>query len=150
MFFMDRHVGRRGPAIPPLGPGDGGVLTDFRDSPNEITVVAGTTLFREGGLAEFMYVLLEGTVDIVVGGTVIESAEGGTVLGEMAIIDGAPRSATAIARTPCRLASVTAAQFDLLVQEKPELARFVMRVLSGRLRRMNQRLLEAFTEISVR
>jgi len=36
------------------------------------------------------------------------------------------------------------------VHEKPELARFVMQVLSGRLRRMNERLLEAFAEISVR
>jgi CRP-like cAMP-binding protein len=147
---MDRHAGNRAPAFPSPGPGDAGVLTDFQNSPNEITVPEGTILFREGGLAEFMYVLLEGTVDIVVGGTVIESAAGGTVLGEMAIIDGAPRSATAIAKTPCRLASVTTAQFDALVQQKPELARFVMRVLSGRLRRMNQRLLDAFSEISVR
>ncbi len=147
---MERRVGNRGPASPPAGPGDGSVLTGFVNSPNEISVAEGTVLFREGGMAEFMYVLLEGTVDIVVGGTVIESAAGGTVLGEMAIIDGAPRSATAIARTPCRLASVTAEQFDALVQQKPELARFVMRVLSGRLRRMNQRLLDAFSEVSVR
>ena len=126
------------------------VITRFQHSPNVISLAAGTILFQEGALAEVMYVLLEGTVDVVVGGTVVESAQAGTVLGEMAVIDGSPRSATAISRTPCRLVSITAAQFDVLVHETPDFARFVMQVLSGRLRRMNQRLLEAFTEVSVR
>lgn len=163
---MERYMDSRGPAFPTSAPtgspggngpgreygigGDAKFLTDFRDSPNMTSLAAETILFREGGLAEVMYVLLEGTVDILIGGTAIESVAAVTVLGEMAIIDGAPRSATAISRTPCLIASVTAAQFDILVREKPELARFVMQVLSGRLRRMNQRLLEAFAEISVR
>ena len=126
------------------------VVTRFRHSPNVFRLAAGKTLFKEGESAEVMYVLLEGKVDVVVGGTVVESAEAGTVLGEMAVIDRSPRSATAIARTPCRLVSVTATQFDALVHETPEFARLVMQVLSGRLRRMNQRLLEAFAELSVR
>ena len=126
------------------------VINRFLHSPNAFPMAAGKILFKEGALAEVMYVLLEGTVDIVVGGTVVESAEAGTVLGEMAVIDGSPRSATAISRTPCLLVSVSAAQFDILVHETPDFARFVMQVLSGRLRRMNQRLLDAFAEVSVR
>ena len=126
------------------------VITRFQHSRHVFALAARKILFQEGELAEVMYVLLEGTVDVVVGGTVVESAVAGTVLGEMAVIDGSPRSATAISTSPCRLVSVTAAQFDVLVHETPEFARFVMQVQSGRLRRMNQRLLEAFAELSVR
>lgn len=126
------------------------VIARFQHSPNQFRLPAGKILFKEGEIAEVMYVLLEGSVDIVVGGTVVECAEAGTVLGEMAVIDRSPRSATAISKTPCRLVSMTATQFDVLVHETPEFARLVMQVLSGRLRRMNQRLLEAFTELSVR
>ncbi len=129
---------------------DMNVITRFQRSPNAFALAPGQILFQEGESAEVMYVLLEGTVDVVIGGTVVESASAGTVLGEMAVIDGSPRSATAISRTPCRLVSMTAAQFDVLVHETPEFARFVMQVLSGRLRRMNQRLLEAFAELSIR
>jgi len=96
-----------------------------------------------------MFVLLEGIVEIAVGGTVVERAEAGAVLGEMAIIDWSPRSATAVCETPCRLVSITAGQFDTLIHETPAFARHVMQALSGRLRRMNQRLLDAFAEISV-
>ncbi len=126
------------------------VVARFQHSPNQFQLAAGRVLFKEGEMAEVMYVLLEGRVDILVGGTVVEAAEAGTVLGEMAVIDQSPRSATAISKTPCRLVSVTAAQFDVLVHETPEFARMVMQVLAGRLRRMNQRLLEAFAELSVR
>lgn len=126
------------------------VVARFRHSPNAFRLAAGKVLFREGESAEVMYVLLEGTVEVIVGDTLVESAQAGTVLGEMAVIDRSPRSATAVAKTPCRLVSMTATQFDLLVHETPEFARLVMQVLSGRLRRMNQRLLEAFTELSVR
>ncbi len=126
------------------------VIARFRRSPNAFRLAAGKVLFREGDPAEVMYVLLDGTVEVEVGGTVVEAAVAGTVLGEMAVIDQSPRSATAIAKTPCLLVSVTANQFDVLVHETPEFARLVMQVLSGRLRRMNQRLLEAFAELSVR
>ena len=126
------------------------VIARFQDSPHRFALAAGKILFKEGEPGELMYVLLEGTVDVVIGGTVVESVAAGTVLGETAIIDGSPRSATAISTTPCLLTAVATAQFDALVSETPEFSRFVMQVLSGRLRRMNQRLLEAFTEISVR
>jgi CRP-like cAMP-binding protein len=126
------------------------VITRFLHSPNMFALAKDQILFQEGQPAEVMYVLLEGTVDVLIGGTVVESASAGAVLGEMAVIDGSPRSATAISRTPCRLVSMTAAQFDAFVYETPAFARFVMQVLSGRLRRMNERLLEAFSEVSVR
>jgi len=90
-----------------------------------------------------MYVLMEGTVAIVVAGQVIEIARPGALVGEMALIDSSVRSATVIARSDCRLLPVNNTQFNLLVRESPEFARHVMIVMAGRLRKMNQRILEA-------
>jgi CRP-like cAMP-binding protein len=58
----------------------------------------------------------------------------------MALIDGSPRSATAVCRTRCRLAAIDTARFDALVRETPEFARHVMGSMAERMRRMNDRL----------
>ncbi len=83
--------------------------------------------------------------------TVIEVARPGALLGEMALIDSSVRSASVVARSNCRLLPIDIAQFNLLVRESPEFARHVMIVMTGRLRRMNQRLLEAiFSDPAIR
>ena len=53
-----------------------------------------------------MYVVLAGEVDLQRGGRTIETARVGAIVGEMAMIDKAPRSATAIAKTDCRLVPI--------------------------------------------
>ncbi|MNC89773.1 DNA-binding transcriptional dual regulator Crp [compost metagenome] len=58
----------------------------------------------------------------------------------MAMIEDAPRVATVVARTPCRLARVDRARFNYLIQQNPFFAVHVMRVLVERLRSMNQRI----------
>jgi CRP/FNR family cyclic AMP-dependent transcriptional regulator len=82
-----------------------------------------------------MYVILEGEVDIQKHGRSIYTAGPGEILGEMAMIDAQGRSASAVAFSPCRLAVVDEKQFLFMVQETPNFALEVMRVLVGRLRR---------------
>jgi CRP-like cAMP-binding protein len=106
-------------------------------------VQAGLPLFNEGESGKNMYVLMEGTAAICVGGKVIEVAEPGALLGEMALIDSSMRSATVITRSDCRVISINSSQFDLLVRESPEFARHVMAVMADRLRRMNQKFRDA-------
>ena len=93
-----------------------GALDAFRLSAHEV-------LFREGEQGERMYVVLEGRVDILVG--------------EMALIDNAPRSASVIASTECRLVGIDRERFHLLVQRNPTFSTHVMKVLANRLRHMN-------------
>ena len=114
----------------------------FREEPDPLNLPGGVTLFKEGEDGHHMYVLLEGTVDILVGDTVVEKAGPGALLGEMALVDNGPRTATVIARTPCRLAKIDERRFLFLVQETPHFATHVMKELVERLRRMN-RLFEA-------
>jgi CRP-like cAMP-binding protein len=58
----------------------------------------------------------------------------------MALIDAAPRSATATALTACTLVPVTAQRFKALVKESPDFAIDIMRVMAARLRSMDRRL----------
>jgi CRP-like cAMP-binding protein len=84
-----------------------------------------------------MYVVKEGTVDVLVGGRVVDTIGPGGILGEMALIDKQPRSATAVAKTDCKLVNVNEQRFQRLVQQTPHFALQVMRVMATRLRQMN-------------
>src|SRR5690349_10504602 len=120
------------------------VLTHFRGARNAVTMQRGATVFNEGEQGDSMYVLIQGRADIKVGDKVVESAVPGSLLGEMALVSiGAPRSATVVAATECKLVPVDVKTFDLLTRESPEFARHVMHVMASRLRHTNERLREA-------
>ena len=112
----------------------------FKHSGGTINVPAGEALFREGDAGKLAYVLLEGTIDILVGDEVVETAGSGALLGEMALIDDSARSASAIATSPCRLVGLDAKLFKVLVQQTPDFSIHVMKVLVQRLRNMDRRM----------
>jgi CRP/FNR family cyclic AMP-dependent transcriptional regulator len=88
----------------------------FRQETGALQLAAGDFLFREGEKGEKMYVLLEG---------------------EMALIDDSPRTASAVAKTSCRLAAIDRRRFHFLVQQTPHFATHVMKTRADRLRHMN-------------
>jgi CRP-like cAMP-binding protein len=95
---------------------------------------SGETIFRDGDAGSFMFAVIDGAVDIVLRGTVIERVESGGVFGEMALIDGLPRSATAIAAADCRIAAIDEKRFLRLVEHTPRFALSLMQVITQRLR----------------
>ena len=120
------------------------VLSHFRGARNAVTMQRGATVFNEGERGDSMYVLIQGRAEIKVGDQVVENAVPGSLLGEMALVSiGAPRSATVVAATECKLVPVDVKTFDLLTRESPEFARHVMHVMASRLRHTNERLREA-------
>ncbi|OAI50877.1 hypothetical protein AYO46_09190 [Betaproteobacteria bacterium SCGC AG-212-J23] len=121
------------------------VLEHFRKARNAVTKPRGAVLFNEGENGNSMYVLIQGRADISVAGQVLESAVPGSLLGEMALVSTAPRSATVVAATECKVVPVDTKQFDLLTRESPEFARHVMSVMAKRLRHTNERLREALS-----
>jgi CRP/FNR family transcriptional regulator, cyclic AMP receptor protein len=125
------------------------VLAHFRGARNTVVMPRGAVIFAEGEDGSTMFVLIEGRANISVGGETLESAEPGTLLGEMALVSSAPRSATVVAVTDCKLVPIDVRQFDLLARESPAFARHVMTVMSARLRHMNIRLREAIEELAV-
>ena len=99
------------------------------------TFKSGEVIFTEGDKGDKMYVIRSGEVEIERDGTVVEKLSQGGIFGEMALIDGSPRAATARAATPCEVAPITEKSFLFLVHETPFFAIAVMRTLAERLRR---------------
>src|SRR5258708_28096169 len=97
-------------------------LEMFAVEENPRVCQAGETVFQAFDMGAEMYVVLEGEVELTIGSRVVETLGPGEPFGEMALIHQAPRTATAIAKTPCQLAVLTDRPFLFLVQTTPHLA----------------------------
>jgi CRP-like cAMP-binding protein len=109
----------------------------FKSSPDAFDVAAGEILFTEGEQGAEMFAVVDGEVELTHKGRVVEAVTAGGILGEMALVDTEPRSATATARTAARVVKIDQKRFTFLVHEHPTFALQVMRVMAGRLRRAN-------------
>ena len=98
----------------------------------------GQVIFSAGEPGRAMFIVRTGTVDLTIDGTVVETVEQGGVFGELALVDPAPRSATAIAGPDCSLVLVEERSFNDLLRRVPGLGLEIMRVMARRLRRANQ------------
>ena len=106
----------------------------FEDDTPPLNFAAGDTIFAKGDEGNSMFSVKSGEVEIVVDGTIVEVVGTDGFFGEMAIIEGGTRSATARAKTACVLIPITARRFEFMVHETPFFAMHVMKGLSRRLR----------------
>lgn len=96
-------------------------------------------IVKQGEKGSDLYIVLEGTINVIVGGTdKLNEIGPGSVMGEIALIDDQPRSADAVAKTRVRVARIPAKELRSLMWAKKDVG-FVMlanlaRVLCGRLR----------------
>jgi CRP/FNR family transcriptional regulator, cyclic AMP receptor protein len=102
----------------------------------------GDVIFEEGSSGRELFVVLDGKIDIAkitsAGKTVVVTLGKGEFFGEMAVIDGSSRSATAIAAAPnTRVMRINHARFVYLVSQQPAFALMIMDALSKRLRASN-------------
>jgi CRP/FNR family transcriptional regulator, cyclic AMP receptor protein len=119
----------------------------FESAGRQEDVPAGTRFFVENEKAsrillkrDKMYLLLDGEVALLVKGRPIGAVKAGEIFGEMAAITEAPRSATAVAKSPCRVIALDDRQFAAALREKPEFALMLLGLMIGRLRTMLGRL----------
>jgi CRP/FNR family cyclic AMP-dependent transcriptional regulator len=110
----------------------------IRDGITTRTARAGEIIFQEGDKAEEVFVIKSGQVGIRLGNRTLSELSANTIFGEMALIDDAPRSATAVALTDVELVPISEKQFLFLVGQTPFFALRVMRVLARRLRASNR------------
>jgi CRP/FNR family transcriptional regulator, cyclic AMP receptor protein len=106
------------------------------------TFAVDEVIFEEGSTGRELFVVLDGKVEIArlrdAGKTVIVTLGKGEFFGEMAVIDGSARSATAIAAAPgTRVMRINHARFVYLVSQQPAFALMIMDALSRRLRASN-------------
>ena len=117
----------------------------FSTLPNEILAAVaplleeswfenGTTIFKKGELGNCMYIIVQGKVRVHDDDLTLNFLEDGKVFGEMAALDSEPRvaSVTAVADT-CLLRLAQEPLYEL-IDEQPDLARGIIRTLSGHLR----------------
>jgi CRP/FNR family transcriptional regulator, cyclic AMP receptor protein len=101
---------------------------------------AGDVIFRQGDPAQELFIVQSGEVEIRLGNRVLETLPQFSIFGEMALIDNAPRSATAVAASDAKLVPVSEKQFLFLISNTPYFALNVTRVMARRLRAANTAL----------
>jgi CRP/FNR family cyclic AMP-dependent transcriptional regulator len=120
-------------------------LEFFRAGGKAEAAPAGTKFFGEDEKAGFlkrdkMYILMEGEVTLSIKGKAIGAVKAGEIFGEMAAISESPRTATAAAKTDCRVIALDDKAFQKALQVKPEFALMLMGMMILRLRGMLARL----------
>lgn len=111
----------------------------------EVKVAENDVIFDQGGPGDALYIVLQGRVRIATTDhfgreRVLAFYGPGEFFGDMAVLTGAPRSATASASTPVRLLQLRKEEFDLLVTTNVAMMRGMMRVMVERQAALNTRL----------
>jgi CRP-like cAMP-binding protein len=97
----------------------------------------GELIVCEGEPGDAMYVIEAGVVEVTADDVLLSTLERGDIIGEMSLIDDAPRSATVRALTDCALVRIDRDRFMELGESSLEFFRFMMAVMSERLRQSN-------------
>lgn len=101
---------------------------------NPVDFAAGAVIFHEGDPGDALYIVESGTVTIKREGGPPITRQLGECIGEMALLDRAPRSSTVVADSDVRLLRLAEEDFRKILEESKEVALGVFRVLTGKLR----------------
>ena len=104
----------------------------------EVDHPKGTVIATEGDPGVGLFVIVDGEAEVTIGGKRMAILRRGDFFGEIALLDGGPRSATVSARTDIRLLGLTEWVFRGLLQEHPSIAVKTLEAMAGRLRDATQ------------
>jgi CRP-like cAMP-binding protein len=129
-------------ALKPAPIYDAAMAMEFFGSTGKTEMIPqGTTVFAENDKSsrlllqsDKMYLLVDGEIGLIAKSKVLGTVRKGEIFGEMAAIAEMPRSATAVARTPCRVIGLDKGQFQNALRIRPEFALMLMSVMIGRIR----------------
>lgn len=99
-----------------------------------VDLPVGRELTHEGSTGHDAFVILEGTVTAERDGRKVAELGPGAFIGELSLLDGAPRSATVTCTTPCRVLVLSRGEFIGMLQTVPSLTRKLLASLAGRVR----------------
>ena len=136
---------REVPMFSRLGPED---LEQIAEIAHEQLYSAGSIICRDGEPGNTLFIIVDGSVDVIKEKdkkeTVIAIRGVGEFVGEMAIFESAPRSATLRAHTSVRVLVIDGTAFNTILIDRPEVAVSVLRHMSTRVRELNDRVNSAF------
>ena len=99
---------------------------------HEVAFKAGDTFMLEGENGDEFYVIVDGTVRIERGGRAVRSMTAGGFLGEIALLEQRPRTATATATTDVRALEIRSHEFERLMSTLPEVQRRIRAAVDRR------------------
>jgi CRP-like cAMP-binding protein len=115
------------------------ILDEISRLTKEVEFHEADLLFSQGDVADELYIITDGNAEVLTkrdgAQKTVETLGQGAIIGEMAVIDGHPRSATVRAATPdLRLLRISGADFRRILAHRSDLSTQVMSILSSRLR----------------
>lgn len=112
----------------------------------QVEMLQNEVLFQESDPGDALYLIVEGQISVLAGGREVACLGPGECIGEIALLDDEPRSASASAKKDSLLLRINRHDFDDIVEERTSVARGIFKVLSKRLREANQAQTAAKTE----
>ena len=100
----------------------------------EVSVATGQVVVEEGAIGDSFFVIASGSASVTIGGREVARLGPGAFFGEIALLDGLPRTATVTAITRLVLYEVKRGDFGLFLEESPSMLRAILRAVSERLR----------------
>ena len=113
---------------------DGRALAHVATLVDQVDVDAGTVLMTEGRTGQEFFIILEGSIAVTRDGQPVATLGPGDYLGEIALVDDGPRTATATAETAARLLVLAHREFHSLLDAQPDIRVHVLEALARRLR----------------
>ena len=127
-------------AVPLFAKLDDGELADVGRHADEVSVAEGEVLVTQDTSGNSFYVIIEGRADVVKDGQKLAELGNGDFLGEMALLEDLPRSATVVTTAPTRLLEMHRRDFSSVLDSAPHLARKMLATLAHRLRHADEQL----------
>src|SRR5829696_5639839 len=100
----------------------------------EVEFPADRVIAREGEIGTGFFILVNGRVRVVRGGTTVAHLGPGEFFGELSVLDGGPRVAQVVAEVPTTCLALASWDFERVLREEPGVALAVLRVVAARLR----------------
>ena len=104
---------------------------------DEIDLKPGTVIIREGNTGGEFFIVIEGTIEVKRKGRRLARLGPGDYLGEIALIDHGPRTATAMVETDARLLVLASREFHSMLASDPRIENKILRTLAARVRDMS-------------
>jgi CRP-like cAMP-binding protein len=124
-------------ALPQFGMVERGTLETLAKHAEELDVPAGTELTHEGRYEGSVFIVVSGSIGIERGGQTVDTIGRGGFFGEIAAIDGGPRTATGRALEDARVVALSPRQLNEVLDVSPELRAMMMTAMEERLARID-------------
>jgi CRP-like cAMP-binding protein len=125
------------PLFAALSPKDLQKLAKVSD---EVTIEAGRVLVDQGATGREAYVIVEGEAEVVRGDLVVATLSAGEAFGELALLDGGPRTASVRAATNLTVLVLGQREFVGIIEEVPGIAHKIMANLARRIRELDDKI----------